>query len=177
VEEEFSLMSFNVWFSPHRQLSRCLALIDEIEKEDPSCICLQEATVKFLKIFLNDKRIQTKYCISTSVEEFAALTVNFGYDAFMLVKRPYVGDLYRFQLTSVYGRSLILNVQKKSFAISTIHLESTKNGAANRRQQMAEIYGLWETYDCDKNGFFCGDLNHCEKLNGENHLQPGKAEE
>lgn len=165
----FKLISFNVWFSTHRQLSRTRALLELLEREDASVVCLQEATARFLRLVLASEYVQRTYCISSSIREFESLNSDVGYDCFMLAKPSLTGRLVRYQLTSVYGRKLLLNVLPW-FGVGTVHLESNVNRGAGRSQQMGEIYGLLEEHAVLQKSFFCGDLNHCISQ-GENHLR------
>lgn len=167
--DTFKLISFNVWFSQHRQLSRTQALVRIIEEEDASCVCLQEATARLLRILLESEYIQKTFWVSSNIREFTSLNTDVGYDSFMLCKPRFAGQLIRYRLTSRYGRKLLLNITPCGFGVATVHLESTKTGGANRAQQMGEIYDLLDENNCE-NALFCGDLNHCPSL-GEQHLR------
>jgi len=176
VEESFKLISFNVWFSTHRQRTRLRALQQTIEEEQPDFVCLQEATVRFLNPFLEGAYIRKNFWISSTVDEFDSLNADVGYDSFMLCSPQYAGELYRYRLTSKYGRKVYINLAPQGFGVATIHLESMKDESQNRARQMREIYDLLDEHQVLRKSFFCGDLNHCMSL-GENHLRMGVSQD
>ncbi len=170
----FTLMTFNVWFAQHRQVSRAEELLRVVKREKPDAVCLQEATVRFLKVFLADDYIRQTYLASSNVEAFGELNEASGYDSFMLCRPWCAGELRRYRLVSKFARCFYINVCKQ-FAVGTIHLESLVDNARNRALQMEQIYSLLQELGVADKTFFCGDLNHCTSL-GEDHLRPSSID-
>ena len=170
-EPRFVLISFNVWFSQHRQLSRAEELLRVLRRENADVVCLQEATPRFLKTLLADEFVRAHYCVSTTPDRFADLNSDIGYDTFVLCKPWCAGELRRYRVTSRFARSVYINRTPAGFAVATIHLESGVESVRVRGVQMEQIYGLLEELQVADRTFFCGDLNHCVTL-GENHLRP-----
>jgi tyrosyl-DNA phosphodiesterase 2 len=174
-QPHFVLLSFNVWFSQHRQHSRAEGLLRIIRSENADAVCLQEATSRFLKVLLADEFVRATYRVSSTADQFQELNEAIGYDSFMLCKPWCAGELHRYRLASKFARCVYINKTPHDFAVATIHLESLEENVRNRAMQMEQIYALLEELGVGDKTFFCGDLNHCKTL-GEDHLRPSSID-
>jgi len=64
IPTQFSVITFNTWFSSHRQKERTDALLDILQTEAPTVICLQEVTSTNLNIITSNEFIRRAYIMS-----------------------------------------------------------------------------------------------------------------
>ena len=75
-----SVLTYNVWFGEHNFDDRVRAIIQIILDSDADIVCLQEVTGNFLKMFLRNDTILSRYYLSGNGIR--------GYGVCMLIKFP-----------------------------------------------------------------------------------------
>lgn len=158
--DNFSILTYNVWFDKHNYLNRREALLNIFKEKDASVICLQEVIMPFIEYLKEDKYIKKNYHISDSLFE--------PYNIVILSKLPM--RFYYLQFPTNQNRYLVIGEVKvrsqetsRSIVFSTSHFESLNN-ADFRKDQMMRSFKVINDF---KNAFIMGDFNIDEKLNKE----------
>lgn len=156
--QNFSIMTYNVWFDKHNYHNRRMALLEILKQKDASVVCLQEVIEPFIDYLKEDDFIKTNYYISDSMLE--------PYNIVMLSKFPL--RFYHLTFPTNQNRYLIIGEIKlrskeisKSLVFSTSHFESLDN-ADFRKDQMMRTFKVINEF---KNAFLLGDFNIDDKIN------------
>jgi len=155
----FTLLTYNVWFDRHNYINRRSALLEILKKKSASVICLQEVIQPFMDFLQEDEFIKENYYISDSLLD--------SYNIVMLSKMPL--RFYHLTFPTNQKRYLVIGeikiksqITSKSLVFSTSHFESLDNNADFRKDQMSRTFKVINEF---KNSFFTGDFNIDEKLN------------
>lgn len=131
------LLTYNVWFSPHRQRERAGALFKILEAADADIICLQEVTPKFLHWLRDQNWVRNGFLLSDSTCTTLRGS-HLVYGVVMLIKRDlYVSSLHLHALPTTMNRAALvatLLLDGHELRIATAHLESLDNEALRSRQ-------------------------------------------
>lgn len=147
------LLTYNVWFSDEYIDERSIALLGILKDSNADLMALQEVTYHFLQVLLMQEWIRRDYYISDiKGDTFSAYGV-------ILLSRFPVKTLYQFDLPSYMERKLILAeliVKGETFKVATVHLESMKESADVRAEQLSAIFPL---LDNANSAVLMGDFN------------------
>lgn len=166
------VVSFNVWFDPHRRRSRLAALVELLA--DADVVCLQEVRLATLEQLLESTLVRARFCVSAGPEEFAPGSSD--YDCLLLV-RPHLvrGPVGRFDFQRTqYERCLhiaALAVNGTTVGIATAHLESSAHSVAVREAQVGDVHAIVDEWLDGEGCIFTADCNFCSSQ-GESHFDP-----
>ena len=144
---EISILTFNIWFSSHRQKERTEELVTLLKDKIPSVICLQEVTPVILALIAKDEFLREHYIFS----DFTGETF-LGYGVLMLISKELYSScdsllFYVRSLPSMFCRRVLFadltyfsTKGKETLRFSTVHLESS-SGAHKTRKEQLEIIG------------------------------------
>jgi tyrosyl-DNA phosphodiesterase 2 len=155
----FTLLTYNVWFDNHNYLNRRNSLVEILKKKSASIICLQEVIQPFLDYIKEDNFFKENYYISDSLLE--------PYNIVMLSKFPI--RFYHLTFPTNQNRYLIIGEIKiktqeisQSLIFSTSHFESLENNADFRKDQISRTFKVLNEF---KNSFLLADFNIDDKIN------------
>lgn len=157
------LLSYNVWFSEHRQHARAEALFAILEQEDADIVCLQEVTPPFLGWLCQQEWARGRYAVSDVVGTTLKGS-SLVYGVLMLIRRRLVvRSICLHALPTSMNRAVLvasLSLGELQMRVATVHLESLNN-AAVRMQQLERILGLltMEGSDGRCTVILAGDMN------------------
>jgi tyrosyl-DNA phosphodiesterase 2 len=159
---ELTFVTYNVWFGKYYFKERCEALLKIVRDCDADVIGLQEVTPNFLKIVLKQEWVRDRYYISDAT----GVTVQ-GYGVLLLSRIP-IRRMFLHNLPTLMSRKLLvaeLCVNEQTFNVATVHLESMKQSAPLRAEQLAEIFPLLSN---SEHSVLMGDFNFCSSWTSEN---------
>ncbi len=159
---ELTFVTYNVWFGKYYFQERCEALLKIVRDCNADVIGLEEVTPSFLEIVLKQEWVQDYYYVSDAT----GITVQ-GYGVLLLSRIP-IRRLFLYTLPSFMGRKLLgaeLYVNREILSVGIVHLESQKESAPIRAQQLSEIFPLLST---SEHSLLMGDFNFCSGWASEN---------
>jgi len=159
---ELTFVTYNVWLVKYYFKERCEALLKIVFDCDADVIGWQEVTPIFLKIILKQEWVRDSYYVSDAT----GLTVQ-GYGVLLLSRLP-IRRMFLHNLPTLMSRKLLvaeLWVNEQTFNVATVHLESLKQSAPLRAEQLAEIFPLLSK---SEHSVLMGDFNFCSSWNREN---------
>jgi tyrosyl-DNA phosphodiesterase 2 len=169
VINTLSFITYNIWFDRHNWQNRIKALLDTFKHYSPDIICLQEVTINFYQLLLNDPFIQSTYIISGNLEH--------SYDVLILSKHNVNFTMVKFD--SRMGRRLLIAIfllkdsekNVKNVKIATSHFESLHENYAYRKKQFKTSFEVL----ANSTSFLMGDFNFDKNFNKgeENNLDKG----
>ncbi len=130
---DLRIVTWNVWFGPHRFAERGRALLAELERRRADVIALQEVTPPLLAAIHAEPWIRAAYRVS----ELEVL----GYDVAILSRVPVV-EMRTLPLPTRMGRRLLVARLACGLDLATVHLESTRDCAPERARQLGIIQPL-----------------------------------
>lgn len=116
--EFLTMYTQNIWFEDHNQEERFENLLKMIEESNADFICLQEVTQEFQLQLSTNSTIVSRYFVSGNIIK--------NYGCLILSRWPFLCYEFIYK-SSTMGRSLLvaeLQLNQKSFFVSTTHLES-----------------------------------------------------
>ncbi|GMH05296.1 hypothetical protein Nepgr_007136 [Nepenthes gracilis] len=166
------ILSYNVWFREDLEMHNRMQAIGElIQLHSPHVICFQEVTPNIYAAFQKSGWWKKYHCsVSHEMAHSAA------YFCMQLVSLPVKYFSQTPFSNSIMGRELciaeIAVEVEKPLVVATTHLESPcpapptwdQMFSKERVQQAKEAVNLLGRY---KNVIFCGDMNWCDKLDGQ----------
>ena len=131
-----TVVTYNVWFSKHRQRERALSLFSILENSDADVICLQEVTPFFLQLLTEQDWMRKRYILSDSIGT-SLKGSQLAYGVIIAVKKPTPISMFtlhnlpsrmnrRMLRVSIYAPETVGNHQEKSavqLVVGTVHLE------------------------------------------------------
>ena len=154
------VVTWNVWFSPHRAHQRMTALFAELLSYAPDVACLQEVLPDLASSLRTSATLCRVYDISTN--DVAP------YGVLLLVRKSLRATISEMQLPTKMGRKLVLaefdssggvaadfGLPPLTCAVATVHLESLDN-VETRKAQLQVASARLQPYDC---ALLCGDFN------------------
>ena len=169
---EFSILSFNVWFDEYGECERTASLLACIYKNNPDIICLQEIRPHiYEKLIKNLKKYQYHY--PRNVTHNYGCVILSKYKITKYVTVPFKHTLMGRNLTNVkieYPRKVYKNrklyIENTDIVVCTTHFESEFNRFSkniNKWSQIDESFQILEgIYNSYKNVIFCLDSNLTE---------------
>jgi tyrosyl-DNA phosphodiesterase 2 len=145
---DLRIVTWNVWFGAHKFRARGRALLAELERRQADVIALQEVTPPLLAAIHDAPWVRAGYLVS---EQGLA-----GYDVVVLSRVPVV-ELAALELPSRMGRRLLVARLACGLDVATVHLESLRENAAARAQQLQIIQPLLVSRSED--AVLLGDMN------------------
>lgn len=143
------LISYNIWYHPHKRLKRCDHLISLILMKDPDIICLQEVTIPVKQRLL--QAIGSKYY---SVDDMLEYGTHRRYGNMILSKIPIIKhEIY--DLQTKMERKFLMAFLGNNIIIGCIHFDSGDN-EITRRSQFNFVTDLCKIYP---NVILTGDFN------------------
>ena len=130
------VVTYNVWFSEHRQRERAVSLFGILDDSDADVICLQEVTPFFLQLLTEQDWMRKRYMLSDSVGT-SLKGSKLTYGVIIAVKKPTPISVFtlhtlpsrmnrRMLRVSIYHPETVGNHQEKStvhIVVGTVHLE------------------------------------------------------
>ena len=131
-----NVITYNVWFSEHRQQERAISLFGILENSNADLICLQEVTPFFLKLLTEQDWMRKQYMLSDSVGT-SLKGSKLQYGVIIAVKKPTPISVFtlhslpsrmnrRMLRVSIYSPDSVGKHQKKpkvQMVVGTVHLE------------------------------------------------------
>lgn len=149
-----SIVTWNIWFSPHARDRRAAMLCDALRDADADVVCLQEVTTEVLPA-LRDLASVGGYCLSD-----IAWDGDEGYGTVMLARLP-VRAFQRHALPTSMGRDLCVALVEPPgappLAVATAHLESRRWNNDVRAEQLDVALPLLR--QLAPAAALCGDFN------------------
>eukprot|EP01114_Cavostelium_apophysatum_P013748 TRINITY_DN3400_c0_g1_i1.p1 TRINITY_DN3400_c0_g1~~TRINITY_DN3400_c0_g1_i1.p1 ORF type:complete len:372 (+),score=45.41 TRINITY_DN3400_c0_g1_i1:150-1265(+) len=160
---ELRIATYNIWFGARKDSFeektkvRALAMLEELRKESPHIISLQEMTKPILMLVLEQEWIRKDYWITDGMK-----LNNFhrGYGAIMLSNLPYK-QINLQDLPSQLGRKAIradFVLGGEKFCVVNTHLESYPTDFVTRQQQLRVISRITTPKVCPQT-LIMGDFN------------------
>lgn len=147
---DLSIITYNIWFSSHRQKERTDALVQILREKKADVICLQEVTSSSMDIINKYEFIRENY-ICTDIE----CTTMQGYGVVLFISKQIINDssfvnIYFRNLPSSFCRRVVFcdlhytqdNGKDKILRISSVHLESSKGAHKIRADQLKIIFSM-----------------------------------
>jgi endonuclease/exonuclease/phosphatase family metal-dependent hydrolase len=145
---DLRIVTWNVWFGPHMFRARGRALLDELERRRADVIALQEVTSPLLAAIHGEPWIRAAYQVS----ELDLL----GYDVVILSRVPIV-EMMTLPLPTRMGRRLLVARLACGLDVATVHLESMRDSAPERAEQLRIIQPLLA--GASEDAVLVGDMN------------------
>jgi endonuclease/exonuclease/phosphatase family metal-dependent hydrolase len=162
-----TLVTYNVWVGQDYFSLRARGLLQIVKDCEADIICLQEVTPLFLKLILDQPWVRANYYIS----DYTGQTVHpYGV---LLLTRISIAKVLFFELPTRMARKLLViapEINGQVIQIGTVHLESTRQAAATRKQQLELIFPILAG---SRHAVLTGDFNFCATWPEENaNLDP-----
>jgi len=148
------LLTYNVWFSEEYISERAQGIFRILHESDADIIALQEVTFHFLQLILMQDWIRKEFFISDIKGDTFS-----SYGVVLLFRIP-AKRLTLYQLPSNMERQLLIaefTINDQPFKVATVHLESMRNSADVRAEQLNSIFPLLS----NNNSVLMGDFNFC----------------
>ena len=131
-----TVVTYNVWFSQHRQRERALSLFGILEHSDADVICLQEVTPFFLQLLTEQAWMRKRYMLSDSIGT-SLKGSKLAYGVIIAVKKPTPISVFtlhtlpsrmnrRMLRVSIYAPQTVGHHQDNpavQMVVGTVHLE------------------------------------------------------
>lgn len=167
-----SILTLNVWFDDYKRETRNKEIVNIINKEQPTVVCLQEVKDDFLATLLADERVQERYLTShVKVDDYETIMLLSLHDC-------HAPQLIEAHITTAMSRKLLL----ASFVhaggrvdVATCHLESLMFADIRERQLREYVALLRHLHPASSScleergslSVLCGDFNFCSYRNWE----------
>ena len=162
-----TLVTYNVWFSNRYRSARFAALLHIVRNCNADIIALQEITADHLEVLLAEEWIRESYYLS----DIKGTTIK-PYGVLLLSRLP-MTDLIIHELPSIMYRKLVVGeffINGQIIKVATVHLESMKESAPERIEQLDAIFPLLEG---SSHAVLMGDFNFKTPRDGESrHIDP-----
>lgn len=153
AEGKLRVVTYNVWFSEHRQRERSHDLFVILDEENADIICLQEVTPIFLSWLRDLPWVRSRYMLSDAVgTTLRGSKLIYGV-VMLLSRRLSLSSLCLHVLPTRMNRAaLIVSVPLKGreLRVATVHLESLDNEVI-RIRQLKHIFHLLVSESCPEN--------------------------
>lgn len=131
--DAISILTLNTWFDGFERERRTSALLDRLGEIEPDVIALQEVREDLVRAVRDAAWVRQSYEMSDAIG-----TTLRSYGNLLLSRLP-IGRLELHPFPTIMGRRLLLaelQVNDEVLAIGVVHLESTKEMAGMRAEQL-----------------------------------------
>lgn len=151
--DAISILTLNTWFDGFERERRTSALLDRLGEIEPDVIALQEVREDVVHALRDAAWVREAYEMSDAIG-----TTLRSYGNLLLSRLP-IGRLELHPFPTIMGRRLLLaelQVNDDSLTIGVVHLESTKEMAGTRAEQLARTVDALSSFP---QALIVGDCN------------------
>ena len=151
---DVTLLTWNTWFGRLRFRERSAALLDELSWRAPDVVAFQEVTEPLMEMIAAHPYVRAHYQLTDL--DGVTFDPRSSYGVLMLSRLP-IARAGLLELPSNMGRRLLVVQLQSGLCVATVHLESTRECAAERAEQLRII--LPELAALSPDVVLMGDMN------------------